>query len=131
MKFKSIILNIALFFSVTLLVGCAGSTSTSPRNYSIPNVSDQSLDLGIKAAAKERGWQIIDRQQSPVDKYVLELNVRSHFLKIQIQRLQNQLVFTYLDSRNLNYNSEFKGIHKKYNNWINNLYHSIKLNLNE
>ena len=78
------------------------------------------VSKAIRAAIVQRGWIAAKDENGVIDAV---LDVRSHEVKVAIQYDPKQVVIKYVDSKNLDYDAKggTRHIHKKYNQWIDNM----------
>lgn len=124
-------LRVIILSAFLLLTGC----STYVRTDNLPISSTQSeasIKNAIQKAAKELDWKVLPNDNStPANSHLLELLVRHHYLKVKITKEANELVISYVDSKNMKYNQLKNTIHKKYYTWVRNLKLKINLYLND
>jgi hypothetical protein len=91
-------------------------------------LSAKDVSKAIRSGIVSRGWVVAKDENGKIDAV---LNVRKHEVKVNIGYDAKQVKITYLSSENLDY-SEKNGerrIHKKYNQWIDNMVQDIQRQL--
>lgn len=124
-------MNAVLMILVGLwLVGCAAApVLESPRQVDVPSAASQAdVEDAILQAMRDRGWSVHERSDGHI---VADLNVRTHFARIDIRYDAGSVSFEYVDSRNLEYQvvDGEERIHGNFNSWMDNLANDIRRNL--
>ena len=86
--------------------------------------TQEEVRQAILRACNRRGWSAQVQDDGTILASVL---VRTHTAKVQIAHTNTQISITYLDSHDLDYYSG--QIHRNYNRWVANLFHSIQYEL--
>ncbi|MDZ7790195.1 MAG: hypothetical protein U5L08_06845 [Xanthomonadales bacterium] len=123
-----ILLSIVVF--AFCLVGCATApVLDSPRQVSVPAAADVSdVEDAVLDALRNRGWAVAERNDGHI---VADLNIRSHFARIDVRYDADSVSMEYVDSRNLDYEvvDGQPRIHGNFNSWITNLINDIQRSL--
>ncbi|TCI03279.1 hypothetical protein EZV61_10395 [Corallincola luteus] len=97
--------------------GCRSTPVNDLNNQSIPpGLSIAQVSKAILKAGNTRGWLMNKVEEGHI---VAEIHVRSHFAAVDIRYNEKNYHLSYRDSDNLKYDGQ--NIHKKYNQWVNNL----------
>ncbi len=120
-----------LFFILVLgVLAFAGCQTTTPRKNQVQNIEhknialndEQVLSKAIIKGAIRRKWEITESAQGIIK---AELNIRSHWVKVEILYGKDYYAILYNDSKNLGYKEKSQTIHPNYNRWIKYLERSI------
>ena len=110
-----------------VLMGAAVLVDPPPIN--VPaGLSAKDVSKAIRSGIVQRGWVVLKDEKDVID---AQLNVRTHEVRVSIAYDPKQVKITYVSSQNLDYD-EKKGvrhIHKKYNQWIDNMVQDIQRQL--
>jgi hypothetical protein len=110
-----------------MLMGAAVLVDPAP--ISVPaGLSAKDVSKAIRSGIVSRGWVVAKDENGKIDAV---LNVRKHEVKVNIGYDAKQVKIAYVSSENLDY-SEKNGerrIHKKYNQWIDNMVQDIQRQL--
>ncbi len=109
-----------------LLTSCTTVPILKLENEMLPTKADgkpyaqEEVQKAILRACSLRGWSA----QVQGDGVILaSLLIRSRSVKVEIHYTNSTITFSYADSQGLNYRGD--QIHRKYNAWVANLYHTI------
>ncbi|MEG3767551.1 hypothetical protein [Alteromonas sp. 14N.309.X.WAT.G.H12] len=69
----------------------------------------------IEQALKYKRWGVVSANEQEV---IGEIYVRSHYAKIRIPYSSTGFSIRYVDSKNLDYDSDDNEIHRNYNKWV-------------
>jgi hypothetical protein len=97
------------------------TTLVDPPPIAVPaKLTVKDVSKAIRAAIVTRGWVAAKDEKGVIDAI---LNVRAHEVKVAIQYDLKQVAIKYVDSKNLDYDEKggTRHIHKKYNQWIDNM----------
>ncbi len=112
------------------LAGCATApVLDSPRQISVPQAASVSdVEEAILDAMRNRGWAVAERSDGHI---VADLNIRSHFARVDIRYDADSVSLEYVDSRNLEYEvvDGEERIHGNFNSWMTNLISDIQRSL--
>lgn len=112
------------------LAGCATApVLQSPRQASVPEAASvEDVEEAILDAMRTRGWSVAERSEGHI---VADLNVRSHFARVDIRYDADSVTLEYVDSRNLEYEvvEGEERIHGNFNSWMTNLITDIERSL--
>ena len=120
-----------LFFIMILgLMAFAGCQTTAPKKNQVQNVEhknivlndEKTLSKAIIKGAVRRKWVITETSEGVI---IAELNIRSHWVKVEILYGKDYYAILYKDSKNLGYKAKKQTIHPNYNRWIKYLERSI------
>jgi len=110
-----------------MLMGAAVLVDPAP--ISVPaGLSTKDVSKAIRSGIVSRGWVVAKDENGKIDAV---LNIRTHEVKVNIGYDAKQIKISYVSSQNLDY-SEKNGerrIHKKYNQWIDNMVQDIQRQL--
>lgn len=123
--------NILITLLVSLwLAACATApVLESPRQLDVPAAAEQGeVEDAILQAMRDRGWSVHERSDGHI---VADLNVRSHFARVDIRYDASSVSLEYVDSRKLEYQvvEGEERIHGNFNSWMDNLINDIRRNL--
>ena len=116
--------------SVILLTSCTMAPILNLNNEILPtdpNGSTHTQDDVQKAilrACNDRGWSAQVENEGVIQASII---VRRHSAKVKIQYTNSTVSISYVDSTELKYKGD--RIHRNYNRWVANLYHSIQTEL--
>ena len=116
--------------SVILLTSCTMAPILNLNNEILPadpNGSTHTQDDVQKAilrACNDRGWSAQVESEGVIQASII---VRRHSAKVKIQYTNSTVSISYVDSTELKYKGD--RIHRNYNRWVANLYHSIQTEL--
>jgi hypothetical protein len=115
---------------VVLVVGCNEYRET-PLIRSVPvalaRPADlKTVELAIESSLAKRHWMV---KEHAGQKYVAQLNERSHSVTIAVLYDASSARIDYIESTNLRYENRPEGevIHKKYQTWVKNLGEEIRI----
>jgi len=83
--------------------------------------TQQEVRAGILRACNRRGWSAQPQEDGTI---LASIIVRGHSAKVQIQYTTRTVSISYADSERLHHWGN--RIHRNYNRWVMNLYHSIQ-----
>jgi hypothetical protein len=109
---------------VVLLMGAA--VLVDPEPIAVPaKLTAKDVSKAIRSGIIGRGWVITKDDKGQIDTV---LNVRSHEVRVAIQYDTKQVKISYVSSNNLDYNEKdgVRHIHKKYNQWVQNMASDIR-----
>jgi len=98
--------------------------------YDPASTNNADIVAAIKKACIGRGWAIKEEKGNQI---IATLHLRSHYVELDINWHDGEILLEYITSRNLKY-KEKKGkrlIHGRYNSWVQNLVRDIDLFLME
>lgn len=107
-----------------LLMGAA--VLVDPQPISVPpGFAAKDVSKAIRAGIVRRGWAATKDEKGVIDAV---LNVRKHTVNVSITYDTKQIVIKYVSSENLDYEEKngVRKIHKKYNQWIDNMVGDIQ-----
>jgi|SRR5689334_12849159 hypothetical protein len=110
-----------------VLMGAAVLVDPPPIN--VPaGLSVKDVSKAIRAGIVQRGWVVLKDEKGVID---AQLNVRTHEVRVAIPYDTKQVKITYVSSQNLDYDEKggTRHIHKKYNQWIDNMVQDIQRQL--
>ncbi|WP_413111573.1 hypothetical protein [Thaumasiovibrio sp. DFM-14] len=125
MKIKALIMSLVvmlLSYSPLALAAKADPILHQPLH------SEMSFDKAkklITIAAAKRKWVVSEESDGVL---VGNLQVRSHFVSVEIRVQKNSYDILYRDSENMKYRPDGT-IHRKYNGWVGNLNRDIQSDL--
>jgi hypothetical protein len=125
--FRSRLLSLLLIPIAFVLMGAA--VLVDPPPISVPaKLSAKDVSKAIRAAIVQRGWVVAKDENGLIDAV---LDVRKHEAKVAIKYDPKQIQITYVGSTNLDYDEKggARHIHKKYNQWIDNMVGDIQRSL--
>jgi hypothetical protein len=91
-------------------------------------LSTKDVSKAIRSGIVTRGWVVTKDEKGVVDAV---LNLRTHEVHVAIAYDPKQIKITYVSSQNLDYDEKngVRHIHKKYNQWIDNMVQDIQRQL--
>lgn len=107
-----------------LLMGAAVLVDPAP--VAVPaKLSMKDVSKAIRTGIVSRGWVISKDEGGKIDAV---LNVRTHEVKVAIGYDTSQVKISYVSSQNLDYDEKggTRHIHKKYNQWVQNMANDIR-----
>jgi hypothetical protein len=110
-----------------LLMGAAVLVDPAP--IPVPaKLSPKDVSKAIRSGIVARGWAVEKDDKGQIDAV---LNVRTHQVRVAIQYDTKQVKITYVSSENLDYDEKggTRHIHKKYNQWVQNMAGDIERSL--
>ena len=115
---------------VALLISCTMAPILNLDNENLPTKLDgepytqEQVQRAILRACNHRGWSA----QVQADGAILaSIIVRTHRAEIEIRHTNSSISISYVDSEGLDYRHD--QIHRNYNRWVTNLYHTIQREL--
>ncbi len=123
---------LALSVVLLLLQACAGNPVVLPSP--VEGLSSASkTKAAILAGMDRKGWRV---KEEKGDKILAAISVRSHQAEVWINYSSGEIVYSYGGSTNLKCKPAKSGdgctsIHKKYNQWVDNLNRDIVVELNK
>ncbi len=122
MKIKTLLLSfLMLFTGFSSLAHAASATPVLNQ----PLHSEMSFDKAksiITQAGMKRKWVVSEENKGVL---IANIQVRSHFVSVEINVGKDSYDIVYRDSENMNYRSDGT-IHRKYNGWVRNLNSDIQ-----
>jgi hypothetical protein len=100
-----------------------------PPPISVPaGLATKDVSKAIRSGIVGRGWVVTKDENGHM---ATVLNVRTHEVKVDIGYDTKQVTIKYVDSTNLDYDDKkgVRHIHKKYNQWIDNMVKDIQAQL--
>ena len=97
-----------------------------PPPISVPaGLTAKDVSKAIRSGVISRGWVVMKDEKGHMDTV---LNVRKHEVKVDIGYDTKQITIKYVGSTNLDYDEKngVRHIHKKYNQWIDNMVRDIQ-----
>ena len=106
-----------IMFFVLLGSGCQQALIKNYDSIAVPEgLTANNVRRSIVDAGVSRGWLMDDFSESQI---VGKLNVRTHYISIDIAYSSESYSISYKESSNMK--AKGQNIHKKYNSWISNL----------
>lgn len=115
---------------VILLVSCSMAPVLNLDNEGLPTKLDgkphtqEEVQEAILRACNRRGWSAQVQGDGAILASIL---VRTHRAKVEIRHTDSAISISYVDSDGLDYRHD--QIHRNYNRWVTNLYHTIQSEL--
>ena len=110
--------NLNLVMGVLLLCACGGL----PKVQDVPTrhltLANTTMKQAIFQAGAKKGWAMYEVQPGEVEG---SLSIRGHEVRVRIPYTSNSYAIHYKDSSNMSYNAKKNTIHRKYNQWVQNL----------
>jgi len=116
--------------SVLLLTSCTTAPILQLDNALLPTKPDgkaytqEEVQAAILRACNRRGWS---GQVQGEGLILASIVVRTHSAKVEIRYTNSTVSISYVDSSELNHSDGY--IHRNYNRWVANLYHTILIEL--
>ena len=122
--------RLAALLLVPLAILLMGATAlVEPEPIPVPgHLSAKDVSKAIRAGVVERGWVVMKDENGKID---AQLNNRTHVVVLAIAYDPKQVKITYVSSQNLDYDEKggVRHIHKKYNQWVQNVVGDISRQL--
>jgi len=121
------------YFKAGLLVICLSlfSGCTTQRFIETMPAQDVAVETAgdmkkaLITAATVKGWRIVEDNDQKQE-LILDLSLRTHYLKVSVIYDSQQYQVSYLDSRNLNYSARKSTIHTSYERWLRNFDQAVQ-----
>ena len=110
-----------------VLMGAA--VLVDPPPISVPaGLSLKDVSKAIRSGIVTRGWVVLKDEKNVIEAV---LNIRTHEVHVSLAYDPKQIKIAYLSSTNLDYDEKngVRHIHKKYNQWIDNMVQDIQRQL--
>ncbi|RMA82360.1 hypothetical protein [Umboniibacter marinipuniceus] len=120
--------SLAMVVLITLLVGCTSAPliDRGPTTITSASADAEKIQQAIVNGAQFKGWRVVSIES---DQVILDIYVRSHYVKVAVDYSDSQYQIRYVSSENLNYNEKKASIHRSYNRWIAYLDQAIQMSL--
>ncbi|MCP3925582.1 MAG: hypothetical protein GY714_23685 [Desulfobacterales bacterium] len=137
---KQYLYLILVIFSMLSFISCQALYVPLKKEmpFNINSNSKADVEEAIRKSFIARGWAF---KKKKGENFAAILNVRKHEIKVNISYTEDNIIFKYVSSKNMNFginpfaeinptaNTKTKYIHKNYQMWVDSLFASINSNL--
>lgn len=125
---KNLVSLVVILF-IALACGTSKYLRSLDYNNPIPQgLSKDAIKQAIVSAGAQKGWVVVEKEGAQ-STLTAKLNVRTHYVEVDIPYTKENYKIVYVKSENMKYNAAKNTIHRSYNRWVMNLKANIDSSL--